>query len=251
MKIFRNNTLISVVAIAPLLMAAGCAGDGKNIVQAEAVVEQAHAENQANDTANEYAINNMDSYMEQLPEELVAEVVEPEEAQSEGVETKVVVSVYDELEEISLGSMTDEELLVAEILGEGPELVEEQALDEAKLVLPPPQQLVIEFAFDKSGLPENDRELIKQHAQYLLQHPNYVLLISGHADNRGSMLYNQKLSEQRAQSVADLLIETGVPASRLRVSGLGSSVPRVSPDNWQENRRVEFVYQDSMVANSQ
>lgn len=251
MKIFRNNTLVGMAAIAPLIMAAGCAGDGKNIVQAEAVIEQSHAETQVNDPTNEYAVNNMDSYMEQLPKELVAKVVEPEEAQSEEVESEVDVSVYDELDEISLGSMTDEELLVAEILGAGPELLEERAQDTARLVLPPPQQLVIEFAFDKSGLPEDDRELIQQHAEYLLQHPHYVLLISGHADNRGSMLYNQKLSAQRAQSVADLLIEKGVPASRLRVSGLGSSVPRISPDNWQENRRVEFVYQDSMVANSQ
>ena len=137
MKIFRNNALAGVAAIAPLLMAVGCAGDGKNIVQTETVVEKAQAEVQIHEPTNEIAINNMDNYMEQLSEEAVADVVTPEE-----VESEVEVVMQDELEEISLGSMTDEELLLAEILGAGPELVEEQEQDATKLVLPPPQQLV-------------------------------------------------------------------------------------------------------------
>ena len=61
MKIFRNNALAGVAAIAPLLMAVGCAGDGKNIVQTETVVEKAQAEVQIHEPTNEIAINNMDN----------------------------------------------------------------------------------------------------------------------------------------------------------------------------------------------
>lgn len=251
MKILRNNILVGVAAIAPLLMAAGCAGDAKNIVQSETAIEYAQTEPRAHEAENKYITKNTDNYIEQLSEELATEKMEHEELELEETVAEAEIVIYDNLEKISLDSMTNEELLVAEILGADPELIEEKTQNSAKFVLPPPQQLVIQFGFDKSILQENDRELIKQHAEYLLQHPNYVLLISGHADNRGPALYNQKLSEQRAQSIADLLVEAGVPNSRLRVTGMGSSVPRVSPDNWQENRRVEFVYQNSMLANSQ
>jgi len=147
--------------------------------------------------------------------------------------------------------MTDEELRLNEILGAGadqPETPQQQT----KIVLPPPQQLLFQFGLNKNELAETDHAAIKEHSDYLLQHPNYVLVISGHTDNRGSESYNQRLSEQRAQRVADLLIiAAGVPESQLRVSGMGGKLPRVSPDNWDENRRVEFVYQDTMMANNQ
>jgi len=59
------------------------------------------------------------------------------------------------------------------------------------------------------------------------------------------------LSERRAQHVADILLAAGVSPAQLRAGGMGDSVPMIDPKDWQENRRVEFVYQDSMVANNQ
>ncbi len=243
MKIFRNKSLTGVAIVAPLLMAVGCAGDRQNIAQTENMIEQRQQEMHEHVPATEVAISNMDGYLEQLPKEAV--MVVPGD-----IETVVENVVQNEAEEISLGSMTDEELLVAEVLGVGPSLIKEQEQDDARLIMPPPEQLVIQFGFDEYVLAENDRKLVKDHAEYLLQNQNYVLVISGHTDNRGPELYNQKLSEQRAQAVAELLVAAGVPVSQLQVTGLAGAVPRVSPDNWQENRRVEFVYQDSMLANN-
>lgn len=111
--------------------------------------------------------------------------------------------------------------------------------------------MVFHFGHNKNELEASDVDVIKQHAAYLIENSNYILVLSGHTDNRGSKLYNQRLSELRAQKVADLLIVEGVPESQLRVGGMGDSVPMVSPDNWQQNRRVEFVYQDSMMAINQ
>jgi peptidoglycan-associated lipoprotein len=123
-------------------------------------------------------------------------------------------------------------------------------MDEAVAVSPPAQSVFF-FASNSDVPAAGDDAALLQHAQYLKQHPNMILVISGHADSRGAKLYNQHLSEQRAQHVADILLAAGVSPAQLRVGGMGDSVPMINPKHWQENRRVEFVYQDSMVANNQ
>lgn len=66
--------------------------------------------------------------------------------------------------------------------------------------------------------------------------------IEGHTDASGSAKSNQSLSQRRAQSVADFLIASGVPASRFEVVGYGSSKPLAGvPAESASNRRVMAV----------
>ena len=261
MKAKADKFMVGVsIAALPLLVAVGCAGNGQNMSQTESASQQIsnnepHTQQQDEammEQTTATAIANMEGYVAQLIEDASpTEAADPvEKRQSEPVGA-ADSGDQEGADEYSHGSMTDEELLVAEVQGEGPEIMPASIDDEEKVVSPPPQKTVFHFGFDKKELDAADVDVIKQHAAYLLQHPTYTLVISGHTDNRGDKRYNQQLSEQRAQQVAKLLLAEGVPESQLQVAGMGDAVPRVSPDHWQENRRVEVVYQDSMMAHNQ
>ena len=69
-------------------------------------------------------------------------------------------------------------------------------------------------------------------------------MIEGHTDNTGSADYNQALSQRRANAVADVLMNNGVPAARLRTIGRGEDEPlasTLSATGRAQNRRVEIV----------
>jgi len=71
--------------------------------------------------------------------------------------------------------------------------------------------------------------------------------VEGHTDNRGSGELNQKLSEQRALSVMNYLVERGVDKSKLKSVGYGFSKPIDSNDTDEgraKNRRVELIIKD-------
>ena len=68
-------------------------------------------------------------------------------------------------------------------------------------------------------------------------------MIEGHADNRGSDEYNQKLGLQRAQTVMNELVAQGIDAGRISAASLGESKPLIGTDTawaYAANRRVEF-----------
>jgi OOP family OmpA-OmpF porin len=74
-----------------------------------------------------------------------------------------------------------------------------------------------------------------------------VVEVAGHTDSVGTDQYNQGLSERRANSVRDYLVEQGVRASRLTAVGYGENRPVATndtADGRQENRRVELVVLD-------
>ena len=69
------------------------------------------------------------------------------------------------------------------------------------------------------------------------------MTVEGHTDNVGSPEYNQGLSERRAYSVRDYLVEQGVAPSRVTAIGFGETQPKGSndtPEGRQINRRVEI-----------
>lgn len=74
--------------------------------------------------------------------------------------------------------------------------------------------------------------------------------ISGHSDSKGSEAMNQRVSEQRAQLVANYLISKGVAPERItRVVGYGESLPVASNETQSgraQNRRVEIVSPETM-----
>ncbi len=89
------------------------------------------------------------------------------------------------------------------------------------------------------------RPVLDAIAELYRQHPEWVRLrVEGHADVRGGLGFNQRLSELRARQVVRALVERGVPAEIIDGLGYGESRPRTegsSEDAHQANRRVEFV----------
>jgi outer membrane protein OmpA-like peptidoglycan-associated protein len=88
------------------------------------------------------------------------------------------------------------------------------------------------------------REKLAKVSGILLAHPGLTLQIEGHTDSVGSDEFNQSLSEQRAGSVRDFLIDQGVLASSITAKGFGKTQPIASNDTAegrQHNRRVEIV----------
>jgi OmpA-OmpF porin, OOP family len=80
-------------------------------------------------------------------------------------------------------------------------------------------------------------------ARFLNEHPQLKLEISGHTDDVASEAYNQQLSEKRAKSVYDYLIQKKIDSVRLRYVGYGKKQPVVANDseeNRSRNRRIEF-----------
>ena len=107
------------------------------------------------------------------------------------------------------------------------------------------------FDFDKATLrPEGKASLDTEVIAKLKQVSKLeVILVSGHTDRLGSVAYNQKLSERRANAVKEYLHSQGVAKDRIETIGMGKTQPVVACDNvkprkklidcLQPNRRVE------------
>jgi len=100
------------------------------------------------------------------------------------------------------------------------------------------------FDFGKYTLKPETREKLAKVSGILLTHPDMHLQVEGYTDNVGSDEFNQKLSEQRADSVRDYLISQGISADSITSKGFGKTNPIASNDTAkgrQQNRRVEIV----------
>ena len=101
------------------------------------------------------------------------------------------------------------------------------------------------FAFDSANLQPTARRNLNNLADNLNKYEGKrSLLIVGHTDATGPTDYNQELSEHRAESAADYLIQQGVPASYITTVGKGELEPvstNSSDYGRQQNRRVEIA----------
>lgn len=105
--------------------------------------------------------------------------------------------------------------------------------------------LHLNFVTDGSTVDAAGVAEIKEFAAFLKESPAYKANIIGHTDSTGSDKYNQKLSEKRAQTVQNMLIDQGVTADRLTASGEGEKMPVASNKTKQgraENRRIEVDF---------
>lgn len=110
-----------------------------------------------------------------------------------------------------------------------------------------PGKSVFHFDSDNYNITEEDIKTLEEHANFLLNNPQFNLTVSGHTDHTGSLEYNQKLSEQRAQLIMDILITYGAPAAQVIADGYGETVPLNSEENLAENRRVELEYSRALM----
>lgn len=102
----------------------------------------------------------------------------------------------------------------------------------------------VHFDFDKYTIRAQDAVLLDENAKWMRANPNSLVLIEGHADERGTNEYNLALGERRAQATMNYLIARGVPASRLMLISYGEERPvcdHRSEYCWAQNRRAHFL----------
>jgi len=110
------------------------------------------------------------------------------------------------------------------------------------------------FDFNSASLRPESRTTLNELASNFSQYPDNKIIVEGHTDSVGSDAYNQRLSEQRAATVADYLIDRGVPSRNVIVYGYGEMRPKASNDTAegrQLNRRVEIHIQAPQQASNQ
>ncbi|MBI5326650.1 MAG: OmpA family protein, partial [Ignavibacteriae bacterium] len=99
------------------------------------------------------------------------------------------------------------------------------------------------FEYDKFELSPKSYLELDRLEEILKDFPDNKVEISGHTDNLGSDSYNTKLSQQRAQSVVDYLVNKGFQINKFIAKGYGKSKPVAKNDTEEGramNRRVEF-----------
>ena len=94
------------------------------------------------------------------------------------------------------------------------------------------------------------RESLAKVAGILLAYPDLRLEVDGHTDSVGSDAYNQELSEKRAASTRDYLVQQGIPVASVTTMGFGKTQP-IAPNTTaagrQQNRRVELVVSGEVI----
>ncbi len=101
----------------------------------------------------------------------------------------------------------------------------------------------VSFDYDSASLKPSFYPALNKIANVIREHEKTSVEIVGHTDSRGSEEYNQRLSERRAEAVAEYLIGRGVDPARITTSGRGESEPRGTNSTEagrQLNRRVEI-----------
>ena len=101
----------------------------------------------------------------------------------------------------------------------------------------------IYFDFDKSNLTSRSIQTLRGVISSMKDNSSLMLVLEGHADERGTREYNLALGQRRAESVADYLESRGIRRSRLVVKSYGEERPAVDSSNenaWAKNRRVEI-----------
>lgn len=100
------------------------------------------------------------------------------------------------------------------------------------------------FATGSAVVNSSLRAEVSSIAANLVSYPNSTIKVLGHTDNVGTAALNADLSQRRAIAVADILVGSGVPASRLTAIGMGEDRPvasNLTAEGRAQNRRVEIL----------
>ena len=99
------------------------------------------------------------------------------------------------------------------------------------------------FDFDKYDIRPGDAKTLDANAKWLKAN-DYLVLIEGHCDERGTNEYNLALGERRAKSTMNYLVSQGVQANRITIISYGEERPQCTEHNeacWAKNRRSHFL----------
>lgn len=104
---------------------------------------------------------------------------------------------------------------------------------------------LVYFDFDKSDIRAEFRDMLDAHAAFLVANPTQMIVLEGHADERGTREYNLGLGERRSKQVAAYLQVKGVSAAQIDTVSYGEEKPLAigkTEAEYSQNRRVEIVY---------
>jgi peptidoglycan-associated lipoprotein len=107
-----------------------------------------------------------------------------------------------------------------------------------------PELQDVYFDFDKYDIRQADTRILDANAAWLKSNPNHLVLIEGHADERGTNEYNLALGERRAKSTMNYLVSQGVQANRITIISYGEERPTCQERTeacWAKNRRSHFL----------
>lgn len=111
--------------------------------------------------------------------------------------------------------------------------------------------LKLNFDTDKADIKSEFSEEIGKVASFMRQYPGSSVVIEGHTDNTGNSDYNQKLSQRRAEAVADSLVrDHGVAGDRVKAVGYGDTQPvadNSTAAGRAQNRRVEAAIEETVT----
>ena len=102
----------------------------------------------------------------------------------------------------------------------------------------------VNFDFDSAELTVSARSTLNRQAAFLNLNPDLMIVIEGHADERGTREYNLALGDRRATAVRDYLVAKGINSARVRTVSYGKERPAVAGSDeaaWAKNRRAATV----------
>jgi peptidoglycan-associated lipoprotein len=102
----------------------------------------------------------------------------------------------------------------------------------------------VHFDFDSYQIRPADAKVLEASLQWLRTHPEALVVIEGHTDERGTGEYNVTLGERRAKASMNYLVSRGVQASRITVMSFGEergACREHSESCWSRNRRAHFL----------
>lgn len=100
------------------------------------------------------------------------------------------------------------------------------------------------FDYDSAVVKQEYQEIVQSNAKLLKSDPSLQMEIEGHCDKRGTAEYNLALGEERAKSVAAMMVKFGASASQLSTISYGEEIPLDPADNdaaYAKNRRAHFA----------
>ena len=102
----------------------------------------------------------------------------------------------------------------------------------------------VNFDFDSAELTVSARSTLNRQSAFLSVNPDLMIVIEGHADERGTREYNLALGDRRATAVRDYLVAKGINSARVRTVSYGKERPAISGSDeaaWSQNRRSVTV----------
>jgi len=108
---------------------------------------------------------------------------------------------------------------------------------------PATEMIDVHFDFDRYDIRSQEESALQSNAAWLRSNKNYLVLIEGHSDERGTPEYNVALGERRAKTTQNYLVSHGIDSRRIAIISYGEHRQQctdATEECWAKNRRAHF-----------